>query len=90
MDIKHRTGSRHRNADALSRVPRRHRGFEHDWKAKINVNTVTPALDMTNITQKEASEGTLGQLREKDKNLSIVKQWVRDGHKPDFKRIGNL
>ncbi|CAC5401135.1 Retrovirus-related Pol polyprotein from transposon 297,Retrovirus-related Pol polyprotein from transposon 17.6 [Mytilus coruscus] len=40
MVIKHRPGTQHRNADALSRIPCKHCGFVENWEAVGSVNTV--------------------------------------------------
>ena len=36
MEIKHRTGKQHANADALSRKPCKQRGATIDWESKCS------------------------------------------------------
>ncbi|CAG2214803.1 unnamed protein product [Mytilus edulis] len=81
--IKHRPGIRHRNADALSRIPCKQCGFVENWEAVGIVNMVQFQGD-----QADDLELDLRQLQETDSDLQTVIGWLTTGSKPSYSQTG--
>jgi hypothetical protein len=82
MAIKHRPGSHHQNADALSCIPCKQCGFRSDWIDLAHVNTIA-----TESLNNETAI-SIQQLQEKDRDLNIVKKWLEKNERPSFCDIG--
>lgn len=87
MKIKHRPGSQHCNADAMSRIPCKQCGYSSDWRTKESVNTLTPCMTADKSEQDDDYK-SLQQLQENDTSLHIVIDWVTKGQKPSYKEVG--
>ena len=82
MDIEHRAGVRHQNADALSRIPCRQCGFDPHWEdeCQLPVRTVKAKEEVL-------SEKSLQELQDEDSDIAKVKQWVQTKERPPFDDI---
>ena len=87
MTIVHRPGRQHRNADALSRIPRRQCGFDPNWE-----NTENLAPHVRNIQERETQEVdekevSINEKQKYDKDLTLIRKWVEKGEKTELKEI---
>ena len=82
MDIEHRAGNKHKNADGCSRIPCRQCGRNDQVQ-----ENVSQAGKIANISEVVSSEDSMETLQQNDENLSKVIQWLKAGKKPLFKEI---
>ncbi|XP_069122377.1 uncharacterized protein [Argopecten irradians] len=80
IEIRHRPGKQHANADALSRIPCRQCGYQP--KILDKVNTVN-ANGSNHVKQEE----TLGDLQDKDPDIMLIKTWIKEGKRPSFVKV---
>ncbi|XP_078319793.1 uncharacterized protein LOC144621076 [Crassostrea virginica] len=78
MTIEHRAGSKHRNADALSRIPCRKMCC---LEAKSNVYSMA--------CQSSESSTSLKAKQSEDKDTKQVLKWVASGVKPNFEELSS-
>ena len=90
MEIIHRPGNKHSNADALSRVPCKQCGYCSNWKNNIsdetamvrNISTDGYSNDLSNDEQL-----SLKELQDSDKSIQFIKRAFIDHKKPSFSEI---
>ena len=78
MTIEHRAGSKHRNADALSRIPCRKLCC---LEAKSNVYSMA--------CQSSESSTSLKAKQSEDKDIKQVLKWVASGVKPNSEELSS-
>ena len=79
MDIQHRPGQRHRNADALSRLPCKQCGIYAGWEEQKSHNVATICAQGNPISQKQ----------DEDVDVKLVKSWIENGKRPYYREIAN-
>ena len=89
MDIKHRPGERHTNADALSLVPCKQCGYRTDWEDQSNraftaVATSNPESTANTDTKEETS---IAEIQKQDDDLRTIRNWLALGEKPIYSSI---
>ena len=87
MEIKHRAGLKHRNADSLSRHPCHQCGYTDDWDQENQVRAVqqvTTEEDNTGTddTSEEKVMESLEKLQNDDTDISMIKTWLEKGNRP--------
>ena len=94
MDIQHRQGRKHTNADALSRLPCRQcehcaerKSLEDESQCSDSQNHLFRAYSDDN--DDELGRTLLVEMQESDRAISKVKSWVEDGSKPEYRDIAN-
>lgn len=76
MQIEHRPGIQHKNADALSRIPCRQCGFSSNWEDQEQ-------RDVNMLTNEQLPDlSSLKKLQEKDTDIAFVIKHLKDGSKP--------
>ena len=78
MDIEHRPGRRHGNADGVSRIPCRQCGKNEETDSEQKVSQV--GHDNSND---DIDVSRLKEAQEKDRDISLVKQWFESGERPN-------
>ena len=85
FDIIHRAGSKHGNADALSRC-----GHVKDNEPEMEVDVFDEGRDKQYLFSIESIEGHenwnatyISQVQDEDPEIGLIKKWVRDGIQPD-------
>ena len=80
MKIEHRPGSKHRNADALSRRPCNQCGIYKDWENDqqqiVSAQLVEDGKELTRIQQDNA-------------DLQLVRSWIETGNIPRYSVVAN-
>ena len=77
MKVKHRPGRSHQNGDGVNRMPCAQCGkSQGDDTFKVNV-----------IEQSDPEMLDLKTLQEEDRDISLIREWVDKGEKPDSKDI---
>ena len=85
MDIVHRPGKLHQNADAMSRIPCHQCGYREIEEDKAVVMTATEAVDK----EENLSGSELQTMQDKDSDIVMVKQWLTKGVRPKHKDIAS-
>ena len=83
MDIEHRAGKLHRNADSLSRVPCNQCGYYDDWDKD---QSVPKHIGEIHVKEKD-DLCQFDQIQNDDKDIGLVKAWVHENKRPDYKAI---
>lgn len=96
MTIEHRSGSQHRNADALSRRPCNKCKYLPNWetenstesssekKTTLQVCGIETRSKETNYVHSETDidDISIANLRKEDKEICVVKKWLLENIKP--------
>ncbi|KAK3102810.1 hypothetical protein FSP39_014067 [Pinctada imbricata] len=90
MDIEHRPGQQHRNADALSRIPCRQCGYDPAWEKSANVNMTTVTSTVSNDVKEDNTSQSLQKLQTEDSDIQEILKWMKEGSKPPFSKIRGL
>lgn len=83
IQVQHRPGKLHRNADALSRIPCKQCGSDFC----ISKIAKTRAQLRAVFEEKDTSSMTLLEIQEQDKDISVVKSWLENNKRPVFEDI---
>ncbi|MCG8033694.1 MAG: DDE-type integrase/transposase/recombinase, partial [Candidatus Thiodiazotropha taylori] len=90
MTVEHRPGRLHGNADSLSRKPCNEKKTSEVKVGVLNSNAQEDTcLQITSPTSKDVDDRSLKILQKEDNELSIVRNWVADGEKPNWKDISS-
>ena len=84
MDIEHRPGRRHGNADGVSRIPCRQCGKNEETDSDQKVCQV--GHDNSND---DIDISRLKEAQEKDRDISLVKQWLESGERPSTQTVSS-
>ena len=84
MDIEHRPGRRHGNADGVSRIPCRQCGKNEETYSDQKVCQV--GHDNSND---DIDVSRLKEAQEKDRDISLVKQWLESGERPSTQTVSS-
>ena len=89
IEIRHRPGAKHCNADSLSRHPCHQCGFSEDWeKSNDHERRGSESKSIRQINAvSEDNETILKGIQNNDQDLSIVKNWVETKKRPGFSDI---
>ncbi|CAC5409896.1 unnamed protein product [Mytilus coruscus] len=98
MQIQHRPGTQHRNADALSRIPSKqcgyHSGLETETVSAETGNQHDTVNAITSIggsydkdDDNEHHDLSLKEIQKNDHDMKIVTEWVEIDERPDYKDI---
>ena len=79
LEVQHRPGRKHSNADSLSRVPCR----QCSYKEKASENGYIVAAAET----KHYADLNLTDAQAKDKDIALVRDWVKGNKKPLWKEV---
>ena len=95
MEIRHRPGSQHKNADALSRIPCKQCGYTPEWEvAPSQISTIVGKTDKCLVQDESFKQGkSLKELQSEDPDIRLVKDWVQNGKRPlycDISGNGNV
>ena len=84
IQIQHRPGKLHRNADALSRIQ-----CKQCKNETCSSKSFSPKGQIRSLhEQKETESGmTIQEMQEKDKDISLVKSWLETNSRPEFDGI---
>ena len=85
MKIEHRAGRLHSNADGLSRQVCKQCGLNCKGKRKQRSAVVSRIEELRQVTGTDGEPLDLITAQEEDDDVSIVKEWVKEGARPDFK-----
>ena len=88
MEIQHRPGRQHINADTLSRKPCVQCGFHEGWDKKDE----SPAVKTLRTVYLKGEDSDTIDLLEKqdtDRDIAMVKSWVQSAKRPDYKAISS-
>ena len=85
MTIKHRPGSQHRNADALSRNPCKQCGFRVD-DLSTNVQALV-SIEKPDLSDKQEEKFSLLKIQENDTDLNLVRKWIINSKRPSSEEI---
>lgn len=86
MEIEHRAGKLHGNADGLSRVPCGQCGYFDDWdKSEVSEGHVRIIEDKI----RENSESDLATLQDECRDIRLVKSWLQDKTRPEYSDISS-
>ena len=92
MKIEHRPGRLHGNADGVSRIPCRQCGLSNHGETlkQHKVSTVCP-IDTreNNSLEDDLKTIPLVQAQNECPDIAVVKQWMKDGKKPDSRDIAS-
>jgi hypothetical protein len=80
--IQHRSGTQHRNADALSRLPCRQCGYEPEKEA--------PVCNAAEACATEEPYSKIKEVQDQDSDLKLVKRWIGEKRRPDYREISGL
>ena len=87
MEIEHRAGKLHGNADGLGRIPCNQCGYFDDWD-RTSVST-----DHVRVIEEESSEDSesfdLVTMQEECADIRLVKSWVQNEKRPDYSDIAS-
>ena len=83
MEVQHRPGKQHRNADGMSRLPCGQCGEVEVLEESSNVQQVRTA----NIEALELSKPYIQQIQIQDEELDTVRKWLDLKEKPKFRQI---
>lgn len=85
LDIRHRPGAKHCNADSLSRYPCRQCGITEENE----INKEEPEVNIIHAveTVKDEQDLSIRELQKEDSDLQKVKSWVADKKRPAFTEI---
>ena len=83
MEVQHRPGKQHRNADGMSRLPCGQCGEVEVLEESSNVQQVRTA----NIEALEFSKPYIQQIQTQDEELDTVRKWLDLKEKPKFREI---
>ncbi|CAC5372800.1 unnamed protein product [Mytilus coruscus] len=100
MQIQHRSGTQHRNADALSRIPCKQCGYHSGLETETvsaetgnqhdTVNAITRFGDSNDKDDdNEHHDLSLKEIQKNDHDLKIVTEWVEIDERPDYKDISD-
>lgn len=88
MEIRHRPGARHGNADSLSRYPCRQCGLTDDTETDSCFEITASASVVNKATADvDPDSKNLNSLQDEDRDLSKIKSWVSDKKRPEFSDI---
>lgn len=88
MEIRHRPGARHANADSLSRYPCRQCGLTDDTETDSCFEIAASASVVNKATADvDPDSKNLNSLQDEDRDLSKIKSWVSDKKRPEFSDI---
>lgn len=84
IEIEHRPGKKHGNADALSRVPCAQCGFDpssenHTLTIESSVRTVQKSE-----VKSDQIDSCLQEAQEQNRDIKLVKDWVGKGERPKY------
>ena len=83
MEIEHRAGRLHGNADGLSRKPCGQCGFFDGWEMAES----SPQHSRIVEAKKSDEETKFAGIQDQDRDISMVKSWVQDGNRPEYSDI---
>ena len=84
MDIEHRPGRSHGNADGVSRIPCRQCGKNEDNEEDQKLYQVSQNESSTNIDVPR-----LKDAQDKDRDISFIKHWLEKGERPTKQAISS-
>ena len=87
MKIEHRAGRLHSNADGLSRQVCKQCGLNCKGKRKQRSAVVSRIEELRQVTGTDGESFDLITAQEEDDDVSKVKEWVKEGARPDLKDI---
>ena len=85
MNIVHRPGRMHRNADGMSRIQCKQCGMFDEATEEIETTEQSGEGLVSQVTESE--ELNLRTAQEQDEDIMMVKQWIASNRKPERKEI---
>lgn len=82
MDIEHKPGKLHQNADAMSRIPCHQCGYREIEEKEVIMSAQKAEDKELNLSSPE-----LKLLQKEDSDIVTVKQWLLKGVKPKQKTL---
>lgn len=79
MEIEHRAGRLHGNADGLSRVPCTQCGYFDDWEKADVPEDYARTLKHEVKNTSTAESKTLLEMQDESRDIRLVKDWMEDG-----------
>lgn len=87
MEIEHRAGRLHGNADGLSRVPCTQCGYFDDWEKADVPEDYARTLKHEVKNTSTAESKTLLEMQDESRDIRLVKDWMEDGKRPDYSEV---
>lgn len=95
MQIVHRPGKQHLNADAMSRIPCKQCGYSSDWEQQKHekegaINTLKGNVEPLNKCKEEQNTFEIKELQDNDKGILFIKSHLRNGKRPEFIEVSGM
>ena len=87
MEIEHRAGRLHGNADGLSRMPCNQCGYFDDWEKTNTVHDYARIIEDKKVDANESFD--LVAAQENSKDIMLIKSWVQKEERPEFSDISS-
>jgi transposase InsO family protein len=86
MEIEHRAGKLHGNADGLSRLPCGQCGYFDNWESESpdEVNEHARVLQGSNATETNDSSTNLVETQNRCPDIRLVKHWKESDRRPEY------
>lgn len=89
MEIEHRPGRKHGNADALSRILCTQCGFDSNWETNDSKPLVRVLHSSTEVEDNKywLVSASLREYQDESKDIQLVRKWVNLGKRPSFSDV---
>lgn len=86
MEIEHRPGRKHGNADALSRIPCTQCGFDSNWETNDSKPLARVLHSSTEVEDNKnwLVSASLRESQDESKDIQLVRKWVNLGKRPSY------
>ena len=85
MEIEHRAGRLHGNADSLSRIPCPQCGIYKGWEQRVATTEQCRGIKTQDEDDKDVQ--IVDEIQDADRDVSKVKSWVPSKKRPDYSDI---
>ena len=90
MTIEHRAGTKHRNADALSRRPCKRCKFDPEWETHHLMVLKSLCPDQKSEEERiQYDTRSLCELQKNDKDIRDIRRWLESKEQPDSKDLNS-
>lgn len=89
IEIQHRPGRKHGNADALSRIPCTQCGFDSNWETKDSKSLVKVLHSSTEVEDNKnvLASASLRGSQDESQDIQLVRKWIDLGKRPSFSDV---